>query len=233
MILQQQVIQTTFSKVLRPTAHLIRPSDDKTYPGIVMIQEWWGIEPHVLATAMRLAREGFAVIVPDLYHGEVTSEPDDAKKLLMGTFERISEVLTEVTQACDYMRNNMGVSPKKLGIMGFCMGGNITYRMAERYPHFGAVSPWYGGGYAPSADDIKNVNAPVLAMYGEDDGGIPLTQVRHIESVFAAAGKPAEFRVYKGAGHAFLNPDHGAFHAASADDAWTRVVAFFKQHLNA
>ncbi len=231
MILQHQIIQTTFGRNLRPTAHLLRPSDDKTYPGIVLIQEWWGIEPHVLDVAGRMARQGFNVIVPDLYHGEVANEPDDARKLVMMARSNEAQVINEITQACDYLRNNMGVLPKKIGIIGFCVGGWLTYKMAEQYPHFGAVSPWYGGGYSPKAEDLKNVNAPVLAMYGAQDGGIPLAQVDVIQDAFKTAGKPAEFHIYPDAGHAFLNPDHGHFHGPSADDAWGRAVAFFKQHL--
>jgi carboxymethylenebutenolidase len=197
-------------------------------PGIVLIQEWWGIEPHIRELANRLATEGFAVVVPDLYHGQIATEPNDAQKLVMTVRSNIERVLGEVTLAADYLRKT---SPK-IGMMGFCMGGFVAYKMAERYPHLSAISPWYGGGYDPTPEDIAAVNAPVLAVYGETDGGIPISQVKKIEKLFGAAGKKSEFRIYPNAGHAFNNPDHGMYVEDAAKDAWARAVAFFKRELN-
>ncbi len=214
-----------------PRGYLVRPGDGQAYPGIVLIQEWWGIEPHIRDIAQRLASEGFVVMVPDLYHGQIATEPDDARKLIMMLRGNVEIALREVELAAEYLRKDPGVSSKKLGIMGFCVGGFLTFKMACRYPHIGASSPWYGGGIDPRTEDISKINAPMLAVYGELDGGIPLAQVRAIESALAEAGKTAEVRVYAGAGHAFLNPDHGAYHEASAKDAWARAVALFKTNL--
>lgn len=214
-----------------PRGYLVRPSDGQAYPGIVLIQEWWGIEPHIRDIAQRLASEGFVVMVPDLYHGQIATEPDDARKLIMMLRSNVEIALREVELAAEYLRKDPGVSSKKLGIMGFCVGGFLTFKMACRYPHIGASSPWYGGGIDPRTEDISKINAPMLAVYGELDGGIPLAQVQAIESALAEAGKNAEVRVYAGAGHAFLNPDHGAYHEASAKDAWARAVALFKTNL--
>lgn len=230
MIIQTQTLYTD-PRNASPQAYLVRPDDDRVYPCIVLIQEWWGVEPHIRELAQRLASEGFVVLVPDLYHGKVATEPDDAKKLVMLTFENIEKAMGEVVLSLEYLRKNAGVQPKQLGLMGFCMGGHLTYRVAERYGHLGAVSPWYAGGYDPSAEQIAAINAPVLAIYGEADGGIPVAQVQKIEGLFKAAGKNAEFHMYPNAGHAFNNPDHGMYVADAAKDAWARAVAFFKRHL--
>jgi carboxymethylenebutenolidase len=211
-----------------PQGFFVRPDDDVARPGIVLIQEWWGIEPHVLELANRLATEGFAVVVPDLYHGQIATEPNDAQKLVMTVRGNIERVLGEVTLAADFLRKT---SPK-IGMMGFCMGGFVTYKMAEHYPHLRAISPWYGGGYDPTPQDIANINAPILAIYGETDGGIPIAQVKKIEKLFGEAGKKGDFRIYPNAGHAFNNPDHGMYVEDAAKDAWTRAVAFFKRELN-
>ena len=101
----------------------------------------------------------------------------------------------------------------------------------SRYPHLGAVSPWYGGGYDPAPEEVAQVTAPVLAIYGEDDGGIPLEQVRKVEQLYKTAGKDAQFVIYPKAGHAFLNPSHGAYVESPALDAWTKAMTFFKGHL--
>jgi len=230
MIVQTQTLYTDPHHA-SPYAYLVRPDDDKIYPGIVLIQEWWGVEPHIREQAQRLAAEGFVVMVPDLYHGKIANEPSDAQKLVMLTFQNIEQAINEIVLALEYLRNNAGVQPKKLGLIGFCMGGHLTYRVAERYAHLGAASPWYAGGYDPSAEQIASINAPVLAIYGETDGGIPVAQVQKIEALFKAAGKDAEFHIYPNAGHAFNNPDHGMYVAAAAKDAWARAVAFFKDKL--
>ena len=212
-----------------PQGHLVRPSDGLPHPGIVLIQEWWGIEPHIRELAQRLAVAGFVVMVPDLYHGQIATEPDDARKLVM--MRQMPERLAEVETACEMLRNDAQVAPKKLGMMGFCMGGHVAFRAAEHYPHLGAISPWYGGGYDPTPEEVAQVNVPVLAIYGEDDGGIPVAQVRKVEALYKAAGKDAQFVIYPKAGHAFLNPSHGAYVEGPAQDAWAKAITFFKTHL--
>lgn len=230
MIVQTRTIHTDPNNPA-PQGFLVRPDDGKAHPGIVLIQEWWGVEPHIRELAQRLATEGFVVLVPDLYHGQVATEPDDAKKLVMLTFQRVESAIGEIVLALDYLRNDAGVQPKQLGLIGFCMGGHLTYRVAERYQHLAAISPWYAGGYDPSAEQVAAINAPVLAIYGETDGGIPVAQVQKIEGLFKAAGKDVEFHVYPNAGHAFNNPDHGMYVADAAKDAWARAVAFFRGKL--
>jgi len=229
MIVHSQVVLFD-QKLDGPQGFFVRPADDKTYPGLVLIQEWWGIEPHIRELANRLATEGFAVIVPDLYHGQIATEPNDAMKLVMMVRENFERALSEVKIATDQLLAMPNVSGK-IGIMGFCMGGTVTYKSVERDSRFAAFSPWYAGGYAPTAEDVAKINAPVLAIYGENDDGIPIVQIKQIEKLFADAGKKGDFRIYPNAGHAFNNPDHGMYAEDAAKDAWARAVAFFKQHL--
>ena len=230
MIVHSQVVLFD-QKIDGPQGFFVRPADDKTYPGLVLIQEWWGIEPHIRELANRLATEGFAVMVPDLYHGQIATEPNDAMKLVMLVRENFERALSEVKIATDKLLAMPNVSGK-IGIIGFCMGGTVTYKSVERDSRFAAFSPWYAGGYAPTAEDVANINAPVLAIYGENDGGIPIAQIKQIEKLFSDVGKKGDFRIYPNAGHAFNNPDHGMYAEDAAKDAWARAVAFFKQHLN-
>ncbi len=235
MIVQHTTVNTDPSNP-GPRAHLVRPDNDGIYPGLLLIQEWWGIEPHVLDMADRLARAGFVVAVPDLYHGKVANEPDDAIKLVMVARSNLERVLHEVSLAGDLLAASPFVKAnaagqKNFGIMGFCMGGMIAFRAACRDARIVAASPWYGGGIDPRAEDLSKLNAPLLMIYGETDGGIPIDSVREVEALLRAAGKTVEVRIYPGAGHAFNNPAHGAYHGPSAEDAWARAVAFLKANV--
>ncbi len=240
MIVRSETVYTDASGS-GPQGYLVRPNDDAlgdsattartTHPGIVLIQEWWGIEPHVRDMAQRLAAQGFTVLVPDLYHGQIATEPDDAMKLMMLVRSNVDRALGEIVLALDYLRADARVSPSGLGIMGFCMGGFLTYKIATRYPHLAAISPWYGGGYDPAQEDLSKVSAPVLSIYGELDQGIPLEQIERVQKAFASAGKEITVKIYKGAGHAFNNNTHGSYNEAAAKEAWQVVVDFFKKNL--
>ncbi|HMA36984.1 MAG TPA: dienelactone hydrolase family protein, partial [Chloroflexia bacterium] len=195
------------------------------------IQEWWGIEPHVISVAQRLAAEGFVVLVPDLYHGQVVTEPNEAQKAVMMLGGNIENAIREIQVAIDTLKARPDVDPKRVGVMGFCVGGTLTWLTALRSPDVAAAVPWYAGGFDPSAEQLAGLQVPVLAIYGGKDPSIPLEQIHKIERLLKDAGKDAEVRVYPEASHAFLNPDHGMGHAESAQDAWPRAVQFLKSHV--
>lgn len=211
-------------------AYVARPDDDATYPGVVLVQEWWGIEPHVRDLAQKLAAEGFVVAVPDLYHGRIVTEPDEAMKMAMLLRQNIDRASQEIIGALETLKAMPDVEPKKLGLIGFCLGGTLTYIIAARYRNLGAVVPFYAGGYDPTPADVAKVSAPILAVYGSRDQSIPVTRVEAIERMYRDAGKDITVRIYD-AGHAFLNPDHGAGNPEAAADAWPRAVNFLRQHL--
>lgn len=211
-------------------AYVAQPDDDAKHPGVVLIQEWWGIEPHVRGLAQKLAADGFVVAVPDLYHGKVATEPNDAMKMYMMLTENVDRAAKEIIGALDTLKGMSSVEPKKLGLIGFCVGGFLTYTVAARYSNLAAAVPFYGGGYDPQPAEVAKVNAPVLAVYGSRDEGIPMAQVEKIERLYKEAGKDITVKVYD-AGHAFLNPDHGMGNEAAAADAWPLAINFLRKHL--
>ncbi|GER88751.1 hypothetical protein KDW_29130 [Dictyobacter vulcani] len=211
-------------------AFLAQPDDEQQHPGIVLIQEWWGIEPHVLDLAQKLATDGFVVAVPDLYHGKVATEPDDAQRMMMLVRKNVDRAAKEIIGALDTLKQLPNVQPKKLGLMGFCFGGFLAYTVASRYADLGAVVPFYGAGYDPTPEEVAKVNAPVLAFYGKQDDSVSLEQIQKIDKLYKAANKAYTVRVYD-AGHAFINPTHGMGNEQAAADAWPRAVSFLKEHL--
>ncbi len=211
-------------------AYVAQPDDNAKHPGVVLIQEWWGIEPHIRDLAHKLAAEGFVVAVPDLFHGKVVTEPDEAQKMVMMIAGNIDKAVREIIGALETVKAMPNVEPKKLGLMGFCVGGMLTLVVASRYPDLGAVVAFYPGGYDPKPEDVAKVNAPVLAFYGRRDQSIPMEQVDKIEKMFKAAGKDYTAKVYD-AGHAFINPAHGMGDERAAAEAWPLAVNFLKEKL--
>ncbi len=212
-------------------AYLVEPDDNAKHPGIVLIQEWWGIEPHIQDLAQKLASEGFVVAVPDLYHGKIATEPDDAMRSAMMICGNVDKAANEIIGALNTVQGLPNVEPKKLGLMGFCIGGFMTYTVASRYSDLAAIVPFYGAGYDPTPEEVAKVNAPVLAIYGSKDNSISPEQIQKIEQVYKDAGKDITVKVYD-AGHAFINPMHGMGDEKSAADAWPLAVNFLKQHLS-
>jgi len=211
-------------------AFVAQPDDEAKHPGVVLIQEWWGIEPHIRDLAQKLAAEGFVVAVPDLYHGKIATEPNEAQKMVMMMRGNVDKTAKEIISALDTLKSMQNVEPKKLGLMGFCVGGFMAWTVASRYVELGAVVPFYGPGYDPTSEEVAKVNAAVLAIYGSRDQSTPRAQIEKIERMYKEAGKDITVKVYD-AGHAFLNPAHGAGNEKAAAEAWPLAVRFLKDHL--
>jgi carboxymethylenebutenolidase len=211
-------------------AFIAEPDDHARHPGMVLIQEWWGIEPHIRDLAQKLAADGFVVAVPDLFHGKIATEPNDAQKMSMMIRGNVDRAAREIIGALETVKAMPNVDPKKLGLMGFCVGGFMTYVVASRYPDLGAVVPFYGAGYDPTPEEVAKVNAPVLAFYGSRDDSVPTKQIQKIERMYKEAGKDITAKVYD-AGHAFINPSHGMGNEKAASKAWPLAVNFLKEKL--
>lgn len=211
--------------------YLAHPEGAGPFPGVVVIQEWWGVDAHIKSVVELMARNGYAAIAPDLYHGEVAEEPDEARKLAMALI--MAEAIDDVQGAADYLTAQSYVEPKKVGVMGFCMGGRITMVMSwEGKENIGAVVTFYGGGLNPTDEQFQAVKVPVLGLYGKEDGGIPEASIRRWEAKLKEFGKINEMVIYDGAPHAFFNDTRPAFRKEAAADALQRTLAWFQKHLS-
>ncbi|MBV8517996.1 MAG: dienelactone hydrolase family protein [Acidobacteria bacterium] len=199
-------------------------------PGVVVIQEWWGLVPHIEDLVERFAAAGFVAIAPDLYHGKTTKSPDDAMKLLMELDADRAE--TEIAGAGAYLLQQPGCTSKKVGVVGFCMGGALAQYAAVKSPGvFGAAVSFYGG-FRKLEMPWENLAGPVLLIHGEKDKNVPYEQGRALAEKLREMGKDAEAIEYPNADHAFFNDARPeVYNADAAADAWQRTLALFRRAL--
>lgn len=199
-------------------------------PGVVVLQEWWGLVDHIKDVCDRFAGAGFVALAPDLYHGEVAKAPDEAGKLMMAL--RIDQTEKELAGAIQYLLAQDATTSDRVGTVGFCMGGALSLFAATKNSQVGACVVFYG--IHPNVKpDLPNLQAPVLGIYAERDGFVPPESVRELESKLKALGKSIEVHIYPGTDHAFFNDTRSeVYDAASATDAWEKTVAFLKKNLS-
>jgi carboxymethylenebutenolidase len=197
-------------------------------PGVVVIQEWWGLVPHIKSVCDRLANEGFVALAPDLYHGHTTKSPDEAGKMMMAL--RIDEAEKELRGAVQALLANAAVAPRKIGTIGFCMGGALSLFAASKNPEVAACVVFYGG-HPNVKPDLPNLRAPVLGLYAEKDSFVNQDAVRQLDAELTKLGKRHEFHTYPGVDHAFFNETGKNYDAATANDAWRRAVEFLTTEL--
>lgn len=209
------------------SGELAEPAGTDKAPTVVLVQEWWGINDHVKDLATRLSKEGFLVLAPDLYHGKVAKDATEAEKLMAGldTMKAVGDIAGAVDHLRSHARSN-----GKVGVVGFCMGGALSFASACHIPGLDAVVPFYG---VPAADkvDYAKVTAPIMAHFAKTDEWATVEKAEEIKAELARHGRSMELFVYD-AQHAFVNdtrPD--VYDAANAKLAWDRTVAFFKKHL--
>jgi carboxymethylenebutenolidase len=209
--------------------YLARPKGNGPFPAVVVIQEWWGLDDHIKNVTERFAHQGFVALAPDLYRGVVAKEPNDAQRLVMQV--QMDQALKDIQGAVNYLIAQKTVTPAKAGIVGFCFGGGLAMMMAYKGENVGAVASFYGSSANPSAEDIKNVKAPVIGFYGELDQGTPVNRIKGWQDSFKAAGKINEMTIYKGAQHAFFNDTRASYNKDAAQDAWIKTLAWFLKYL--
>jgi carboxymethylenebutenolidase len=210
------------------SGYYVEPEGAEGLPAAVVIQEWWGLNPHIEDVARRLAREGFVVLAPDLYHGVVTTEPDEARKMVMALDRELA--VQEIAAAADFLLAQDPVAGEKVGVTGFCMGGGLALQAGlDAADRLGAVVAFYGSPLDPEA--AAGMTVPTLGLYGSEDGGIPVADVRAMDAAFEEAGIVHEAVIYDGAGHAFLNDTRESYDPQAADDAWRRLLDWFGTHL--
>jgi carboxymethylenebutenolidase len=209
----------------RATGYLATPLAPSTR-GVLVIQEWWGLNDHVKAVADRFAARGCHALAPDLYHGTVTRSPDEASKLLMAL--NIAQAERDLRGAIAHLR---GITGKPVGTVGFCMGGALSLFAACTSPEAVAACVVFYGGHPKVEYDLGRLRAPVLGHWAEDDEFANRNRDR-VKAGLEARGKPFEFHTYPGTRHAFFNDTRPEVHARDAAElAFARTLEFFERTL--
>ena len=224
-----EMIQATVNK--QPVnGYLALPKGGGTHPAIIVIHEWWGLNNWVKEQADTLAAHGYTAFAVDLYKGQVAKDQETAHQYMSGLSG--DEAMATLRRAGDFLRGRDDVRAQAIGVIGWCMGGAYSIRLAAADPGIRACVMYYG---APITDKaaIKGIRAPILGSFGGDDKGPTPEQVKDFEKALAAAGKKADFKIYPGAGHAFANINNpwGGYREAPAKDAWKRTLTFFDREL--
>ena len=211
------------------TGYLAWPASaaDSPLPGVIVLQEWWGVNEHIKDVTRRFAAAGYVALAPDLYHGAVATEPDEARKLVMEL--DMPEAVAEIGQAIDFLLAQESVRGEKAGMVGFCLGGRLVLASATTLETIAAAVPFYGTPL--SAEDSAKVKAPVQGHYGSEDGGIPVASVQAMEAALDGAGIVNDVYIYDGAPHAFFNDTAASYRPEAATTAWERTIAWFAEHL--
>ncbi|MBI4641525.1 MAG: dienelactone hydrolase family protein, partial [Candidatus Tectomicrobia bacterium] len=193
---------------------------------VVVIMEWWGLEPHIKDVTERFAREGYYAMAPDIYHGKVTDNPGEAMNLVRSLDRDLA--VKEIDAAIRYIKTQP-LSSGKVGVIGYCMGGGLALLTAIYSDNVDAVNPYYGANPNP-IDLVERIQCPILGLYAEhDEANRP--SVPAIEAALRRYGKQFECIVYPDAPHAFFNDTQESYREEASKDAWQRTLAFFHKHL--
>lgn len=211
------------------TGYLATP-ESGSGPGVIVIQEWWGLVPHIVDVVDRFAAAGFTALAPDLYRGESTTEPDEAGKLMMAL--NIDTAAKDMSGAVDLLQARSGRD--KVGVVGYCMGGGLALVLACHRPDaVAAAAPYYGLIPWPSAQpDWSALEAKVVGEYAELDDFATPEGTRALEAELRGLGKDATLHIHENCQHAFFNdtrPD--VYDAAHSAEAWERTTGLFRSTL--
>ncbi|MGH7846485.1 MAG: dienelactone hydrolase family protein [Candidatus Binatia bacterium] len=214
------------------SGYLSKPSAAGKYAAVIVIHENRGLNDHIRDVARRFAKEGFVALAPDYLsrHGG-TAKVNPSGGGISGLREMIpvSAVAEDTDSTMAYLRGLPEVRDDRIGLVGFCLGGEMTFGAATRVKGLRAVVVYYGRSPNP-IDLVKEIEAPILAHYGEKDQGVNKT-IAPAEEAMKKYNKSYTYKIYPGAQHAFNNDTGDRYHAEAAKEAWGRTIEFFKKQL--
>ncbi len=208
---------------------LYTPPGKGPFPAVVVIHEWWGLAPWVKEQASKLADQGYVTLAVDLYRGKSTSDPAEARQL-SGSLPK-DRADQDLLAAVNFLKSQKDVDPKRIGTIGWCMGGGYALDLAIQDPALKAAVINYGR-LSTDPEALKKIHASVLGIFGGQDRGIPPEAVHRFDDQMKSLGKKVTVNIYPDAGHAFQNPENKTgYRPQDAADAWQKIVAFLRTNL--
>jgi carboxymethylenebutenolidase len=210
--------------------YLAKPPGSGTYPGVLMIHEWWGLNYDITVLADALAQEGFVVLAPDAFRGSVARTPAAARKQVTETPRE--QIAADLNAAFGYLQSHSMTDPDRIAVMGFCFGGTQAMYMGTRSPEPAAVVIFYGSGPIQEPGRLGSMKqaGPVLGIYGKQDNNIPVEQVRQFEDAMDERNIENTITTYPGVGHAFVKSDTYQS-GGPPEQAWKQMVNFLEDTL--
>lgn len=211
--------------------YLAKPADvTSPLPGLIVIQEWWGLNDNIRTMTRRLAAEGYTALAVDLYDGQVAENRDEAKVLVQAAIQNSDRLTQNVIAAYNYLSNEQQVP--KVGTIGWCFGGSWSLNTALALPtELDAAVIYYGGQISTDPAILEPLQMPIQGHFGALDTNPAPETVQAFETALNDLGKSPEIYIYEGANHAFANPSGTRYNAEAADLSWQRTLTFLKQHL--
>jgi len=197
-------------------------------PAIMMIHEWWGLNDNIRAMANRFAAEGYMVLAVDLYGGETATTPAEARRQMLRVVENPGVARENIRQALDFLKVTEAPA---IASLGWCFGGGWSLNTAMLYPEDVDASVIYYGQVTDDAEKLHSIDGPILGLFGADDRGIPVKDVKAFEAALKRLRKNHEIHIYPGVGHAFANPTGTNYNEAAAESAWQRTIDFLAENL--
>ena len=208
---------------------LYAPAGKGTFPALIVIHEYWGLNDWVKEQAGKLADQGYVALAIDLYRGKVADNPDLAHELMRGV--PTDRANRDLRAAYDFLASQPNVKKDRIGSIGWCMGGGYSLDTALAEPQLAAAVINYGH-LATDPAELKKINAPILGSFGGQDRGITPDDVKKFQQAMEQLGKKVEIKIYPDAGHAFENPNNKqGYRAEDAADAGRRTVDFLASAL--
>ncbi len=205
------------------------PEKPGTYPGLVVIHEWWGLNDWVKEETEKLADQGYVALAVDLYRGKSATDPGEAHELMRGLPQ--DRAIRDMEAAFEYLATRKDVKPGRIGSIGWCMGGGLSLQLAIHQPRLAACVVNYGS-LPTDPNDLQQIIAPILGNFGADDKGITPADVQAFEKTMRGLNRRIDVKIYPGAGHAFENPNNTTgYRPEAAADAWKRTLAFLHNAL--
>jgi carboxymethylenebutenolidase len=222
--------------------YTVAPATDGKKPGLLVIMEVFGVNTHIQEVTQRFAREGYVAIAPDLYYRldkRITEDLQEAFAMRATLYE--PKIVEDLNRVIIHLQRRADVNPQKIGIIGYCFGGRVSWLAACQCSALSAAAVYYGGGIVGGERGEKspvepvafanNIKIPMHCVWGDEDELIPQDARHEIERALKSNKVNYEWHVYKGAGHAFFADNQPSYCEAAAADVWPKTLAFLARHL--